>query len=114
MLLSTHAAVSLITYVQDRYPEACCHLDLVDNDIMQIYWSVDDQWVGNKHNYYFASLQRNLTHMIHLEEIHTDPPAPKFAQPHPKDEFIWPKLYGDGWVSADLQNYPAAGQEVHA
>ena len=102
VLLSTYAAVSLITYMRDQYPAARCHLDLTGADVVEMYWSAKGQWVGHRHNYDFARLQRNLTHMIRLEEIRTDPHAPKFARPHPKGEVIWPKQYNDGWVPAYL------------
>ena len=64
----------------------------------------------------FGHLQRNISHMICLEQIRVDPAAPEFARSHPKAEMIWAKQYvqlADVQL-ADLTNYPVEGQEVAA
>ena len=114
VLLSTHFAVSLITYMRDAFPDQRCHLELTGTDVVETFWSMNGQWVGNRHNYDFTRLQKNLSHMIRLEEVQTNPQAPKFARPHPKGEIIWPRQYADGWVPADLADYPAQGEEIVA
>ena len=93
VLLSAHAAVSLIAYMRDNFPELPCRLDLTGTDCVETFWSKMGQWIGNHHNYTFADLQRQITHMIRLEEIRLNPDAPAFAKPHPKQESIWNKQY---------------------
>lgn len=44
--------------------------------------------------------------MIQFEQIRVDPLAPEFAQPHPKQESIWARQYGDVFVKALLADYP--------
>ena len=52
--------------------------------------------------------------MIRLEEIHVDPSAPEFAKPHPKQESIWGQQYERPINMANLQEYPAIGEEIEA
>ena len=52
--------------------------------------------------------------MIRLEQIKTDPVAPDFAKPHPKQECIWNSQYPPEEFSASLTDYPAHGAQVQA
>jgi len=69
VLLSCHFAVMLSCYMRDNFSNEECHLHLSGSDVLEDFWSKNGQWVGNHHNYNFADLSRNLTHMIRLEEI---------------------------------------------
>ena len=112
VLISAHFAVSLITYMRDEYPTSPCHLELSGTDVVESYRSMNGQWVGNRHTYDFGWLQRNLTHMIRLEQIRVNPFGPEFARPSHKGEIIWSRQYGTDWQPADLSAYPAVGDEV--
>lgn len=114
VLLSTHFAVSLICYMRDAFPDVNCHLELTGTDVVESYWSKNGQWVGNRHNYSYARLDRNLSHMIRLENIRVNPHAPEFAKPHPKGEVIWHQQYPAGWQPASQDVYPAHGDELVA
>lgn len=59
-------------------------------------------------------MQRNVSHMIRLEEIRVNPHAPEFAKPHPKQESIWHKQYPEGFAKVDLREYPAANAVIEA
>ena len=111
--LSCHYAVSLILYMRDAFPNLKCHLELTGTDVVETYWSKNGQWVGNRHTYTFERLQRNLTHMIWLEQLRVEPLAPEFAKPHPKAEMIWSTQYPTCDV-LDLANYPEPGEEREA
>ena len=110
--LSCHFAVSLICYMRDNHPALECRLDLTGTDIVESFWSKNGQWIGNRRTYTFERLQRNLTHMIRLEQIRVEPEAPDFAKPHPKVEMIWASQYACS--PPDLTDYPAEGDERKA
>ena len=114
VLLSCHSAVILICFMRDNFPNVHCHLSLTGSDCCESFFSKNGQWVGNRHNYTFARMERNRSHMIRLEQIWVNPNAPVFARPHPKGEFIWTRQYAEDWVQADLSQYPAQGSEIHA
>ena len=74
-----------------------------DSDILpEAFWTKNGQWVGNRHNYMYARLQRDLSHMVHLEGIQVDPGGFDFAKLHPKNEVIGPKQYSEEWQPSDL------------
>ena len=81
---------------------------------VESFWSDNGQWVGNHHNYHYGELQSNVSHMIRLEQIKTDPDAPDFAKPHPKQECIWNSQYPPEEFAASLTDYPAHEAQVHA
>ena len=114
VLLSCHFAVLLITYMRDSFPHLECRLDLTGSDVLEDFFSKNGQWIGNHHNYSFGQMQRNVSHMIRLEEIRVDPHAPEFAKPHPKQESIWHKQYPEGFAKANLKEYPAADTVIEA
>ena len=105
-LLSCHFAVSFIMYMAANFPEVPCQLDLTGSDVVESFFSKNGQWVGNQHTYNFGRMERNLMHMVRLEEIRVNPAAPEFAKPHPKGELIWSKQYPQPWEPADLKAYP--------
>lgn len=112
VLLSCHFSVSLICFMRDEFPDVECHLELTGTDVVENYFSKCGQWVGNRNNYTYARMERNLRHMIRLEEIRVNPQAPEFARPHPKGELIWAKQYTPPWVQATQLDYPAVGAET--
>ena len=105
-LISCHFAVSLITFMADQFPDVPCRLDLTGTDVVETFFSKNGQWVGNRHNYTYARMERNVSHMNRLEEIRVDPLAPDFAKPHPKGEQIWSRQYCGEWQPANLMDYP--------
>ena len=114
ILLSCSFAVSLICYMRDRYPTLPCNLSATGSDCVESYWSVNGQWVGNHHNYTFGELHRNLGHQVRLEQIRVHPNGPKFPKHNSKGESIWNKQYEEGFVQAQLNNYPADGEEIES
>ena len=106
------ATLLLICYMRDNFPQQECRLDLSGSHLVEDFWSKNGQWVGNHHNYNYADLKRNSTHMIRLEEIHVDPLAPEFVKPHPKQESIWPQQYERPLNRPDLTDYPEFGTEL--
>ena len=114
IVISCQFAVILTCYMRDNFPEQECCLELSGSDVLEDFWSKNGQWVGNHHNYCFADLHRNTSHMIRLEEIRINPDAPDFAKPRPKQESIWHRQYEAGYEKANLHDYPVAGSEVDA
>ena len=104
----------LISYMGDNFADVDRRLDLTGSDNVESFWSDNGQWVGNHHNYHYGELQSNVSHMIRLEQIKTDPDAPDFAKPHPKQECIWNSQYPPEEFSASLTDYPAHGAQVQA
>ena len=113
-IISCHFAVMLIAYMGDNFGDVDCRLDLTGSDNVESFWSDNGQWVGNHHNYHYGELHSNVSHMIRLEQIKTDPDAPDFAKPHPKQECIWNSQYPPEEFSASLTDYPAHGAQVQA
>lgn len=101
-----------IVYMRDNFRQEDCPLDKTGFDVLEDFWSKNGQWVCNHHNYTFGDLRRNTSHMIRLEEIRVDPPAPEFAKPHPKQENIWGQQYERPLNRANLKEYPAIGAEI--
>ena len=64
VLLSCHAAISLIAYMRDNYPGKPCRLDLTGTDSVENMFSKSGGWVGNRRTYTEADLERNISHMI--------------------------------------------------
>ena len=114
ILLSCHAAVTMICYMRLNDQNVPCHLELTGTDVAESFFSTNGQWVGNRHNYCFARLERNLTHMVRLEEIRANLHAPHFARPHPKVELIWKDQHEDDWKQADLSHYPTQNEILEA
>ena len=113
-IISCHFAVILISYMGDNFADVDCRLDLTGSDNVESFWSDNGQWVGNHHNYHYGELQSNVSHMIRLEQIKTDPEAPEFAKPHPKQECIWNSQYPPEEFAASLRDYPAHGEQIQA
>ena len=113
-IISCHFAVMLISYMGDNFADVDCRLDLTGSDNVESFWSDNGQWVGNHHNYHYGELQSNVSHMIRLEQIKTDPDAPDFAKPHPKQECIWNSQYPPEEFAASLTDYPAHEAQVDA
>lgn len=111
ILLSCHFAVMMICYMRDNFRYVDCRLDLTGTDVVETYFSVNGQWVGNQHNYAFARLQQNLRHMIRLEMIRVNKGAPDFAKPHPKSEIIWNSQF-EQYEDANLTDYPDINEET--
>lgn len=104
----------MISYMGDNFADVDCRLDLTGSDNVESFWSDNGQWVGNHHNYHYGELQSNVSHMIRLEQIKTDPDAPDFAKPHPKQECIWNSQYPPEEFAASLTDYPAHEAQVDA
>ena len=100
--------------MRDSFPHLECRLDLTGSDVLENFFSKNGKWIGNHHNYSFGQVQRNVSHMIRLEEIRVDPHAPEFAKPHPKQESIWHKQYPERFEKAELKEYPAADKVIEA
>ena len=98
----------------DNFADVDCRLDLTGSDNVESFWSDNGQWVGNHHNYHYGELKSNVSHRIRLKQIKTDPDAPDFAKPHPKQECIWNSQYPPEEFSASLRDYPAHGAKVQA
>ncbi|XP_076070119.1 uncharacterized protein LOC143041871 [Mytilus galloprovincialis] len=114
-MISAHFAVMLIVYFRDNFPYLECRLDLTGSDCCEIFFSRHGQWVGNRHNFNFGDMHRNVSHMIRLEQIQCDPDGPKFARNHIKQENVWHKQYDMANIQkVDLTNYPPPGDEVKA
>ena len=113
-IISCHFAVILISYMGDNFVDVDCRLDLTGSDNVESFWSDNGQWVGNHHNYHYGELQSNVSHMIRLEQIKTDPEAPEFAKPHPKQECIWNSQYPPEEFAASLRDYPTHGEQIQA
>ena len=113
-IISCHFAVMLISYMGDNFADVDCRLDLTGSDNIESFWSDNGQWVGDHHNYHYGELQSNVSHMIRLEQIKTDPDAPDFSKPHPKQERIWNSQYPSEEFAASLTDYPAHGAQVNA
>ena len=105
-IASCHFAISMIIYRHDNFPNLPCNLKIRGTDCVECYFSSNEQWVGNHHNYSFGTLQRNRSDQIRLEKIRTDPNGPKFAKPHPKGECIWTQQYEVVTAPANLMDYP--------
>jgi hypothetical protein len=91
VLLSCHASVAMICCMRENFSTAPCCLDLTGTDVVESFFSKNGQWVGNRHNYSFTRMERNLTHMIRLEEIRSDPNAPSLT-----DHILKQRLFGAG------------------
>ena len=104
--LSCHAAISMIAYMRDNFPNIPCQLEHMGTDCVENHWCKNGQWVGNHHNYTMGDLSRNSSHMVRLETIRLNPDAPSYAKPHPKKESIWYKQY-NGQPIADMTHYPS-------
>jgi len=111
VLLSCHFAVMIIVFMGDNFSHQECHLNLTRTDVVESFWSNNGQWVGNRHNYTFGDLQRNLSHMTRLEQISVDPNGPAFAKPHPKQESIWWHQTKDS-PKANLTDYPSHNEVI--
>ena len=113
-IISCHFAVMFISYMGDNFSDVDCRLDLTGSDNVESFWSDNGQWVGNHHNYHYGELQSNVSHMIRLEQIKTDPDAPDLAKPHPKQECIWNSQYPPEQFPASLTDYPGHEAQVQA
>ena len=51
LLLSTHFAVMLICYYRDNLPHLECPRHLTGSEPCEVYFSANDLWIGNHHNY---------------------------------------------------------------
>lgn len=98
----------------DNFADVDCPLDLTGSDNVESFWSDNGQWVGNHHNYHYGELQSNISHMIRSEQIKTDPEAPDFSKPHPKQECIWNSQCPPEEFAASLSDYPAHEAQVDA
>ena len=112
--LSCHFVVSSICYMRDNFSHLQRRLEYIGTDCVESFWNSNGQWVGTQQSYTFGHLQRNIGHQVRLDQIRVDPKRPTFAKPHPKGESIWHRQYDEGCLKADLQNYPAQGEEVNA
>ena len=57
VLLSCHFAVIVICYQRDKFPHLSCNLQDTGTDCVEHFFSINGQWVGNRHNYTFADLR---------------------------------------------------------
>ena len=112
-LISLHFAVLLICYMRDCFPGVDCMLHLTGSDCCENFFSINGQWVGNRHSYNFGEMTRNLRQMSRLHEIQVDPNGPIFKKAHIKQENVWAKQYENG-PTVNLSEYPAKGDEVTA
>jgi hypothetical protein len=86
---------------------------MTGSDCCESFFSLNGQWVGNRHNYTYGDMKQNISHMIRLQQIQADPDAPKFARAHIKQENVWGRQF-DNIAPPDLAAYPAPGEEVLA
>ena len=112
-LISCHFAVMMICYMRDCFPDVECRLDLTGSDPCESFFSLNGQWIGNHHNYSILEMERNINHMVRLQQIQADPNAPSFAKAHVKQENVWHKQFNN-FVSPNLREYPQDGEEITA
>lgn len=113
-LLSAHSAVMLIIYMRDNFPNQECHLGLTGSDCCEEFFSINGQWIGNRHAYNYGTMAQNVSHMIRLQTILVNENAPNWAKAHVKQENVWAKQFPVDIPKADLKQYPAPGEEIEA
>ena len=113
VLISCHFAVFLICYMRDCFPDVECRLDLTGSDVCESFFSVNGQWIGNRHNYSFNEMRCNVNHMVRLNCITSGSSGPQLSRAHKKQENVWHKQHPAD-TPCNLKLYPQPGEEITA
>ena len=114
ILLSCHAAIMLICYFRDICPNEECPIDLMGTNCCEDTFSSLGNWIQGKHNYSMLDVWNNMSHVIRIQQLRSQPDGLLFPATNDKTEVIWPKQYMKPHPEKSdvLQAYPEKGEEL--